>query len=141
MKVVVDASVAAKWFSREEYSGEAAALKQAYVDGIVELVAPMHLIYEVGNSIWKNKQLSVEDASRAVSLLLDLDLNLVEPSADDLKRAMEIARKMNTTFYDALYIQVAEKYGVKLITADGRQIEKSKGIVEATHIKDFGIEY
>ncbi len=140
MKIVVDASVAAKWFNKEEYSGEAVTLKQAYVDGIVELVAPMHLIYEVGNSIWKNKQLSVEDASEAISLLLDLDLNLVEPSAIDLRRVMEIARERSITFYDALYIQVAEKYGVKLVTADSEQIEKSEGIVDVVHIKDFSIE-
>lgn len=140
MKVVVDASVAAKWFNKEEYSGEAVALKQAYVDGTVELVAPMHLIYEVGNSIWKNKQLSVEDASKAISLLLDLDLNLVEPSANDLRRVMEIARKRSITFYDALYIEVAEKYGVKLVTADSEQIEKSEGIVDVVHVKDFSIE-
>jgi len=140
MKVVIDASVAAKWFNNEEYSGEAAALKQAYVDGIVELAAPIHLVYEVGNSIWKNRQLGIKDASRAVSLLLELGLNLVEPSADDLRRVMEIARERNITFYDALYIQAAEKYGVKLITADSEQIKKSEGIIDAVHIKDFSME-
>ena len=137
MRAVIDASVAAKWFNKEEYSKEAVALKEAYVEGFIELMAPIHLIYEVGNSIWKNRQLDVKDASKAVSLLLNLDLNLLEPTAGDLERAMEIAREVDITFYDALYVQLAEKYRVKLITADNEQVKKSKGIIDVIHIKDF----
>jgi predicted nucleic acid-binding protein len=58
VKLVIDASVAAKWFNLEELSDKAADIKEAYVKGDLELAAPTHIIYEVGNSIWKNKQLT-----------------------------------------------------------------------------------
>ncbi|MHA1581171.1 MAG: type II toxin-antitoxin system VapC family toxin, partial [Candidatus Baldrarchaeia archaeon] len=101
--------------------------------------APIHLIYEVGNSIWKNKQLNVEDASEAIALLLELNLELISPSRKSVKRIMEIAREKEMTFYDASYVQLAEENNLTLITADSNQLEKSKDIVDVTHIKDFTI--
>ena len=139
MKVVVDASVVAKWFNVEEYSDKAVELKNAHVKGVVKIVAPIHLIYEVGNSIWKNKQLNVEDASEAISLLLELNLELISPSRKSVKRTMEIAREKKMTFYDASYVQLAEENNLTLITADSKQLEKSKDLVDVTHIKDFTI--
>ena len=139
MKVVVDASVVVKWFNVEEYGDKAVELKNAHVRGIVKVIAPVHLIYEVGNSIWKNRQLNVEDASNAIVLLLELNLELVSPSHKSIKRTMEIAREMEMTFYDASYVQLAEENKLTLITADEKQLEKSKDMIDVTHIKDFSI--
>ncbi|MHA1596080.1 MAG: type II toxin-antitoxin system VapC family toxin [Candidatus Asgardarchaeia archaeon] len=139
MKVVVDASVVVKWFNVEEYGDKAVELKNAHVRGIVKVIAPVHLIYEVGNSIWKNRQLNVEDASNAIVLLLELNLELVSSSHKSIKRTMEIAREMEMTFYDASYVQLAEENKLTLITADEKQLEKSKDIIDVIHIKDFSI--
>ncbi|MHA1505997.1 MAG: type II toxin-antitoxin system VapC family toxin [Candidatus Asgardarchaeia archaeon] len=139
MKVVVDESVVVKWFNVEEYSDKAVELKNAHVRGIVKVVAPIHLIYEVGNSIWKNRQLNVEDTSNAIVPLLELNLELVSPSHKSIKRTMEIAREMEMTFYDASYVQLAEENKLTLITADEKQLEKSKDIIDIIRIKDFSI--
>jgi len=130
MKIVIDASVAVKWFNIEEYSDEAVKLKNLHVAGIIKLIAPLHLIYEVGNSIWKNKQINNIDASNVVLYLLELEISLIPPDRKSIKRIMEIARNKNISFYDACYIELAEKYGIPLISADKKQIEASKDIIK-----------
>jgi predicted nucleic acid-binding protein len=128
VKLVIDASVAAKWFNVEELSDKAANVKDAYVKGDIELVAPIHLIYEVGNSIWKNKQLSDNDACDAVSSIKRLDIQLIEPTVQRAQRAMELARQRETSFYDAVYLQVAEEMKIRLLTADQKQITAGRGV-------------
>lgn len=128
MKLVIDASVAAKWFNVEELSDKAVNVKDAYVKGDMELVAPTHLIYEVGNSIWKNKQLSDNDACDAVSSIIRLDIQLIEPTVQRAQRAMELARQMGTSFYDAVYLQAAEEMKIPLLTADQKQITAGRGV-------------
>ncbi|MHA1722006.1 MAG: type II toxin-antitoxin system VapC family toxin, partial [Candidatus Baldrarchaeia archaeon] len=61
------------------------------------------------------------------------------PSRKSVKRTMEIAREKKMTFYDASYVQLAEENNLTLITADSKQLEKSKDLVDVTHIKDFTI--
>ncbi len=50
-EAVVDASVVVKWFVREEYTGEPLRLRDAYVDGLVDLLAPYLLPMEVLNAL------------------------------------------------------------------------------------------
>ena len=39
-QIVVDASVVVKWFVEEEYGREARLLRDAYVNGLIDLIAP-----------------------------------------------------------------------------------------------------
>lgn len=137
MSLVIDASVAAKWYNVERLSERAAEVKEAYVKGDLQLAAPFHIIYEVGNSIWKNKQLTAQDANEAIASLLRLGMELLEPKTEGTCRAMEIARIKKATFYDALYIQAAEELDTALLTADELQIVASKGITKVIHLKDY----
>ena len=50
-EVVVDASVVVKWFIEEEFSREARLLRDAYADGLVDIVTPSLLPYEVLNAL------------------------------------------------------------------------------------------
>jgi len=136
MRLIVDASVVAKWFNIEELSNKAVEVKDAFVVGTLELVAPIHIIYEVGNSIWKNKQLTEEDASDAIASLLRIDLQLLAPDMERARRAMEIARLKKTTFYDAAYLQAAEELKTTLLTADETQMAAGKGIVKTIHLRE-----
>lgn len=136
MKLVVDASVAAKWFNLEELSEKAVEIKEAYIKGDLELTAPMHIIYEVGNSIWKNPRLTEADAFDAVAALLQLDLQLLEPTTERATRAMKIARSTNITFYDAIYLQTAEELNIALVTDDQTQITAGKSIAKVIVLQE-----
>ncbi len=136
MSFVLDASVAAKWFNIEELSERAVEFKEAFVEGKLQLAAPMHILYEVGNSIWKNQQLPDKDARDAIVSLKGLGLELLEPTIKRIARAMEIARMKKTTFYDSAYLQAAEELNGTLLTADQGQVASAKGIAKAIHLKE-----
>jgi len=137
VRLVIDASVAAKWFNLEELSDRAADIKEAYVRGDLELAAPIHMIYEVGNSIWKNKQLTETEANDAIAALLQLNIQLLEPTTERAKRAMKIAKSRNTTFYDAIYLQAAEELNIALLTADNVQVKAGREIVKVIHLQEI----
>ncbi|MFQ6124455.1 MAG: hypothetical protein ACE5R6_07615 [Candidatus Heimdallarchaeota archaeon] len=44
---VPDASVIVRWFLEEKYSAQARALREDYVNGLIELAIPSLLAYEV----------------------------------------------------------------------------------------------
>jgi len=136
VRFVIDASVAAKWYNDEELSDKAVEVKDAFVRGDLELAAPTHLIYEVGNSIWKNPQLSDKDATNAVVSILRLGMQMLPPNTERANRAMNIARMREVTFYDACYIQSAEELRSPLLTSDDCQGAAGKGIVQVTRLRE-----
>lgn len=136
MRFVIDASVAVKWFNAEELSDKAAEVKDAYVRGDLELAAPSHIIYEVGNSIWKNPQLADKDAGDAIISVLRLGMQLLPPNVERVGRAMKIGRQRSITFYDAAYVQSAEELKVALLSADEHQTAAAKGIVQVVRLRE-----
>lgn len=133
-KYTLDASVAAKWFNNENLTDKALQVRDAFVEGKIELFAPEHLLYEVGNSIWKNKALAPEDAVMAIKSLTDFEIELVRLDAEKAGNAMEIARDLSITFYDAAYVMLANHFDAPLISADQMVLSKSKKTI---HLKDF----
>ena len=101
------------------------------------LMAPEQLLYEVGNSIWKNKALTVEDATSAVQDLVDLQIELVHINPELASSTMKAARESRISFYDAAYITLANYYEAPLISADVGILSKSRK--NAVHLKDYQI--
>jgi len=50
-KVVIDASVVVKWFAGEEFSRETGLLRNAYANGLLDVVAPSFPPHEVLNAL------------------------------------------------------------------------------------------
>ncbi len=78
--VVVDASVALKWVVTEAGSDEASQLLADMVDRQLSLVAPEHLVGEIGNGLRKRvaqDTLSTDDALTALDAIAALDLELI----------------------------------------------------------------
>lgn len=136
-RFTLDASVAAKWFNNEDLTDKALQIRDAFVGGKIDLVAPEQLVYEVGNSIWKNKVLTIEDAARAVKDLVDLQVELIHMNPELAASAMKIGRESRISFYDAAYIALANHYDAPLISADAEILSKSKKNV--VHLKDLQI--
>ena len=55
--LVVDGSVAVKWFVVEPYSNEARRILDAYQNGTFSFLAPDLINAEIGNIIWKKHNL------------------------------------------------------------------------------------
>lgn len=120
--VVVDASVALKWVVTEAGSDQAAAVLTGLADGTDALVAPEHLVGEVGNGLRKRVAqgiLGAADALAALDAVAALELELVG-GAERWFRSLRAALDWGVTTYDALYVLLALDLDAELVTADGR---------------------
>ncbi len=123
--VVVDASVAVKWFLPEIHAEEALRLLSP---GLVLLI-PDLLYSEVGNILWKrvrSGEITPDEASALLQVLGDLPL-VVHPSWPLVMSAMEIACNTGRTVYDSLYVALAVRENALLVTADERLYNALQG--------------
>ena len=139
-KFILDASVAAKWFNNEDLTDKAIEVRDGFVQNKIRLLAPAQLLYEVGNSIWKNKELTVQDAINAMQDMIDMEIELIPLSNELASNAMKFARDFSITFYDATYVALVDHFNAILISADGKILSKSGKMKEnLLHLKDFRI--
>jgi predicted nucleic acid-binding protein len=81
--LVVDASVAAKWYLKEQLSEEAARVIEAEARSEARLLAPVLLAVELGNVLWqryRREELSVEEIRDVWVAFEAAPLTLVESS-------------------------------------------------------------
>jgi predicted nucleic acid-binding protein len=132
--VVVDASVALKWVVREPGSEAAAELLDRSVGDAVTLVAPEHLVGELGNGLRERVAqgvLAADDALAAFESVAELGLELVA-GAERWWRAPSAAMDWGVTTYDALYVLIALDLDAELVTADQR-------LTDAGHAKSLPV--
>jgi len=126
--MIIDASVVAKWFMKgEEWEEKALDIKKRFEEGEISLSAPSLLIYEVGNVVWKRKDIPIALATELTAKIVEyLEEMIVDIKPSTAKKAIEIAKKENITFYDAIYIALTHEKKEVLITADKKLYEKTK---------------
>ena len=120
-RMVVDASVAVKWFVPEELSTEARQLLAPEY----ELLAPDLLWAELGNVLWKKHRRRELDQRTAIRLLHDFSQIAIEFHAAERwsETALDLAIRYGVTAYDGLYLALAAGSGCRLVTADRRLFE------------------
>ena len=125
MIVVLDASVAAKWFlpaTTETLADEALLLLQRYVKGEIRFVVPDLFWAETANILWKAVRQGRSTKSSAQSALTSLaqrKLSTVS-SLDLLPQAFAIATIFDRSVYDSLYVALAIESNANFVTADER---------------------
>ena len=137
MKLVVDASVAVKWFVpdslREPDADRAAALLRAIRDGQVNLLQPPHWLAEVAAVITRLRPKIADDA---IDLLDAMEL---ETSADAglYKRASQLATQLDQHLFDTLYHALALENDALLVTSDGRYLRKARTLGRVVALADW----
>jgi len=124
--IVIDASVAVKWFIPEADSDEAVKLRDRHIEGSLTLMAPDLLVYEVANALSYHPDLPVDEVKEDLEALLMLDLDLIQPSGEFVSSIAEDARKYQVSVYDSSYLALAEATSSSLITADRKLYDKAK---------------
>ena len=117
-KVVVDASVAVKWFVPEIHSAAAERL----LDPAIVLYAPDLISPEVGNILWKKVrrgELARKEADEILAAFGSVPLE-IRPSSDLLAAAFELAVGLDRSVYDSLYLALAIAEKCALVTADAK---------------------
>ena len=120
-RLVVDASVAIKWFLPEIHS-EAASL---VLKTKCELMAPDLIWVEVGSILWKKvlrKELNVQEAEGILKDFLRFPIQ-TQGSKFLLNPAWQLANGSGATVYDSLYLALANYHGCPLATADRKFYE------------------
>jgi predicted nucleic acid-binding protein len=129
--IVVDASVAAKWFLPEPGTAEAIALQE----GEEELAAPDFIRLEVAAAFTRRvrdteKPITPKEAEERCGkwfrFLDRASLNLI-PQPDILADAEKLSIDRKLPLQDCLYLAAALRFDVPLITADPR-FQKRAGL-------------
>jgi predicted nucleic acid-binding protein len=126
--LVLDASVAAKWFlprAEEPLAEEALALLRQYAGGEIELTVPDLFWAELGNILWKavrTRRIPEKAATQALRDMLRYGLPTVGGIllAED---ALTIALSTGRTVYDAMYLALAVQRESIFVTADERLVK------------------
>lgn len=115
-RFVVDASVVVKWFVPEVHAVAARnLLREDFA-----LSAPDLVRAEVGNVLWKKWRRGQLSSGVVDEVLRDLgDFTLeIETSEPLMGAAWNVARLYDRSFYDGLYVALAERTDCPLVTAD-----------------------
>lgn len=137
-RIVVDASVAVKWYVPEPGDSEASAL----LGGSGERLAPDLLAAELANTVWKKVrrgELDATEAGEIVDAFVSACPVALIPAGPYLRAAFDIAARYQRTVYDALYLALALAEDCILVTADSRlaaglrgtELEKTVRLISA----------
>lgn len=119
---VVDASVAVKWVVSEPDSEAAVALTDA------TLTAPDLLLPECANVLWKRisrGELALDEALLALHALAMAPVTIV-PSRDIVDDALRLSAALEHPVYDCVYLALASREAIPLVTADRRFAESAR---------------
>ena len=149
-QLVIDASVLAQIYVRDEeeqFATVAEEIVRRHVNGLVELVAPPFILYEIPSAIHRavrRRRLDPSDARLAIRHFFNLRLRTL--GSDDTLRHMIESAYMRATqlgchIYDALYLIVAEALGYQFVTADGKLYSAIKDRLDyVVWIADYELE-
>jgi predicted nucleic acid-binding protein len=120
MKYVLDSSVALKWVLAEVDSHKAVRLRNEYIDGQHELLAPDLFAPEIANALASaERQNRIQPGQSAVFLNDILSAApAIYPTTPLLIRSMELAIATRRAVYDCIYLALAEAEGCEFLTAD-----------------------
>jgi predicted nucleic acid-binding protein len=135
--VVVDASIAAKWFIREAGRDDALRLLEAS-----ERHAPDLVLAEVANVVWKKaiRGEVTDEQARFICIALKHYVDVLHPADALIESAIAMALRLRHPIYDCLYLACAERVAAPLVTADRRLARAVRGSDLASlalHVDDF----
>ncbi len=125
--IVVDASVAVKWFVPEIHSDAAAT----WLDRGYDLLAPDLIFSEVGNIVWKKiarREIGPHEGRLILRGFASVPL-AAHATRSLLPLAFEIAVGLKRTAYDAMYLALAVAEDSIVVTADRKLYEAVAGSV------------
>ena len=116
--LVLDASVIVKWFCEEEYTDIALGIRKRFFNGVLNVVVPELMFYEVSNAIRYNEVLSMEEKLELIDDIFSMDFDMVTSNKEILSEAMKSALDTGTAIYANVYLAVGRFKRCNLITAD-----------------------
>ena len=132
-ELAADASVVAKWFKQadEPYLAEAQLLRERFLAGALNLVAPSLLFLELLNTAARRWRWSREQVDALAADLQRSRFDLREPQLSAVARWTGLG----LSAYDACYVATAAERGVLLVTTDEQIVSVAPSI--ARHLRAY----
>ncbi len=142
--VIIDASVAIKWFIKhEEGKFQALHLLKKFKSEELEFIVPDLLFYEVTNAFKtfiSAKRISFVIGKRYLKKLVGLNLITISYS-ELIDLALNLSNKFDITIYDASYLALAKLQNLPFYTADQKLLSKiSSNFKNAHYLLDLQTE-
>lgn len=136
-RFVIDASILVKLFFEEEHS-EASV---RYVQNATELLAPDLLWAEATNVVWKRLrrgEITADDAAAVVQEMLKVPI-VTTGDSDLALSALALAADTGRSVYDCLYLALACRQNIPLLTADERLVNALADGAFAGRVRFVGV--
>jgi len=126
---VLDASVLLKWFLEEPESFQALTYRSRLLERSITLACPDLALYEVGNVLRHKRRVPEHALKDALLDLLHSGLDIFAPTESLLRRAAHLTFTRQMTYYDAVYVALAQELHAKLVSADFKLCHEARGLV------------
>lgn len=138
MILVVDASVAVKWFFQDRDNETGCDLALTILEGVdaerIQLLQPPHFIAEVASVLAREKP---EEAQDDLFDLLRVECHITQ-GPEIYTTAIDLSIRYRHHLFDTLYHAVAlYTPGSKYITADEAYYRKAQGMGQIMRLQDF----
>ena len=124
MPLVLDASITASWHFGEESAGADAVLNSLAQDAAR---VPLIWWFEIRNVVMlgeRSGRATKEQTAAFLELLSRLPIHLAD--IPDEERLVDLSRKHRLTFYDASYLELAQREAIGLATLDKELVKAAR---------------
>lgn len=124
MTLVIDANVCLKWFIEEPRSSAARKI----LNKGASFIAPDIVIPDICNVVWKKvkNQEVTSVQGQAIVTNVSMIFDHIVPSSELAQRAFGLALQCHHPVYDCLYLALAERESITLVTDDAKLVSVAK---------------
>lgn len=122
--LVLDASVAVKWFVVEEGRPKARKILKDLQAGQVHIYVPQIFFFEVANVFSFHVGINENDLAKYLEFLFSSGIESELTTKELISSSLDLSKQRKITSYDASYVALAQSLKVDLITADKKLKEK-----------------
>ncbi len=125
-ELILDASVAAKWYlPGEDFTEVANRFLYLCLDEEIIFHAPTVIFYEVGHLLTRAQRtpkarLTRSQSEFALRNFCRIPLRIHALTPLQLQRALALANSFHRNFYDSCYVQLARELGLQWLTSERR---------------------
>jgi len=131
---VLDCSVASAWLFEDEATAETDALLDQLANGAA--LVPLHWRLELGNVLVQAERrgrITPAQVAASVELVNRLPIEVdAETDTRSFREVLALARSTNLTTYDAAYLELALRRGLRLATQDRALVRAALGLKVTT---------
>jgi len=130
--IVIDTSVAMKWFFPELGFKKALEIKDKHIKNEVSIYTRDLFLYEFTSAFknYSSQKIEEKDFFIALSALISLKIKFLPLRYQELEELFLLSRKLDISVYDCSFLLLAKKLKTPLYTADKKLYLKGNDFVE-----------